>query len=201
MPTEYPPNLVAIPDQPMETYNVKQTLKWLAERVGQLQDAQAAAAAAPSTQLADLERRLSALELRFNSLDSSIPSLSYGAWRQTSSIVGAGSYTWHVEDHNVGGWSRQATNTQIRIPFSGLVCVIAELLVSNMVADVNTELYLGSSAVQRRYVQFTAAGFGSGGLAAIVPASTGDFLELKNTAADRYGDANRYTTLFVFRVS
>lgn len=202
---DYPPDLFAIPDTPQETYWVKQCLRWLAERNDSLRASFDSLTDPAQVSLTSLDTRLGVLERKFAQLDDSgtpfTLAATVGTWRQTVSAAGVGSYVWDTEDVNQGGYTRAALNTQIVVPSAGFYLIAADLGINN-IAGPNSEcvVRVNGTNVGRDWV--TAVGnFGMGHITHVASLSGSDVIDCRNTSDDRYGDANRYTRLAVYKLA
>lgn len=138
----------------------------------------------------------------FENLIKSSTIIPHGRWRKSSATVGVGSYNWDVEEENVGsGFTRQASDTQIAVNFTGPVLVLAHPLLQSLTTDGAVELYHNTTKKAIGYGHAgSVSGFATCFIGMVLNMTSGDYIEIKNTQGDRYGAAAPYTYLTMTRV-
>lgn len=126
---------------------------------------------------------------------------AYGIWRKTASTAGAGSFDWDTEDENTGEFTRQVANTQIAVNFTGTICVLANLG-SASAGAWEGHVFKNATLMARKYVNSNGDSYSEAPIVWVGSVVPGDFVELVGASAtNRYGDAAKYTRLYIFRIN
>lgn len=115
-----------------------------------------------------------------------------GKWYQSATIVGAGSYTWDTEVFNEKlFFTRITANTQIQFNKPGKYLIITQVAIFAP-AGINftVTLYLNGVAVRTSYSTAGAGVNRSVNPVDILDIKHGDYIEMKNSAGDRLGEAD-----------